>query len=214
MTKSIYSMCLSDEVIAEIDKIAYNMGTSRSNIVDRILADFVSYQTPQMRSREVFANIEAMLSNAFQVLFEPSDTMFSLRSMLSYKYNPSVRYSLELFRSKNPIGKLKISVRSRNTAFILYFLRFFKLWSSIETAYLGERQFEIEDGKCTRLLVLQNCEEASTEAIAQAIAAYIKALDYAIKAYFEMIDEVSQPALVEKIKAIYFDYVKNNRLLV
>ena len=49
MGKTVYSLVLTDEVIEEIDRLAYTMGTSRSALIDRILAEKVSYTTPEMR---------------------------------------------------------------------------------------------------------------------------------------------------------------------
>ena len=64
--------------------------------------------------------------------------MFSLRSALDYKYNPSVRYSVELYQNARPIlGELRVSVRSQNSSLVLAMLQFFKLWTRIETAYIG-----------------------------------------------------------------------------
>ena len=42
MNKSVYSLVLTDDVVAEIDRIAYENGTSRSNTVNQILAEYVS----------------------------------------------------------------------------------------------------------------------------------------------------------------------------
>ena len=37
--------------------------------------------------------------NAFQIQFQPSDAILSVRTALAYKYKPTVRYSVELFRN-------------------------------------------------------------------------------------------------------------------
>ena len=54
MGKSVYSVVLSDEVIEAVDEMAYRMKTSRSNLINQILAERVSYTTPEMRIREIF----------------------------------------------------------------------------------------------------------------------------------------------------------------
>ena len=75
MNKSVYSLVLTDDVVAEIDRIAYENGTSRSNTVNQILAEYVSYDTPEKRIREVFSEVENLLtgSSRFQVMMQPSD---------------------------------------------------------------------------------------------------------------------------------------------
>ena len=54
MNKSVYSLVLMDNVVSEVDKMAYEMGTSRSNLINQILAEYVRYTTPEMRMRAVF----------------------------------------------------------------------------------------------------------------------------------------------------------------
>ena len=43
MNKSVYSLVLMDNVVSEVDKMAYEMGTSRSNLINQILAEYVRY---------------------------------------------------------------------------------------------------------------------------------------------------------------------------
>lgn len=38
MSKSVYSLVLGDEVVAQIDRAAYALGTSRSNLINQVLA--------------------------------------------------------------------------------------------------------------------------------------------------------------------------------
>ena len=102
MNKSIYSLVLSDEVIEAIDRMAYSMNTSRSALINQILAEAVSYVTPEKRMRDIFGRMEEILlsDNAFQLMMQSSDSMFSVRSALAYKYNPTIKYSLELNKVK------------------------------------------------------------------------------------------------------------------
>ena len=87
MNKSVYSLVLMDDVVEQIDRVAYEMNTSRSNMINQILAEYVSYMTPEKRMREIFSAVEQQLTgdSTFQVLLQPSDSMFSLRSALAYK---------------------------------------------------------------------------------------------------------------------------------
>ena len=54
MNKSVYSLVLMDNVVSEVDKLAYELGTSRSNLINQILAEYVRYTTPEMRMRAIF----------------------------------------------------------------------------------------------------------------------------------------------------------------
>ena len=49
MNKSVYSLVLADEIVQEIDRLAYEAGASRSAMVNQILADHVRYTTPEKR---------------------------------------------------------------------------------------------------------------------------------------------------------------------
>ena len=117
-------------------------------MINQILAEYVSYTTPEQRMREIFAQAERLLSGeVFQSLVQPSDSMMSLRSALAYKYNPNVRYSVELYPNRPGQGELRVSLRSQNSALILYLGQFFRLWAKIEQVYIGGSDCVIEDGK-------------------------------------------------------------------
>ena len=189
MQKSVYSLVLSDEVVAALDRLAYAAGSSRSALADRILAEYVSCQTPEMRMRAVFEQAERLLTAAesgFQPLLQPSDSMMSLRSALSYKYNPSVRYSVELFRDGGGSrGELRVSLRSQSSALLLCLSQFFKLWDKLERAYTGGADSALQDGKYVRALRLPEGAQRQGEVL----AGYIRALDEAMKAFFARLDD-------------------------
>ena len=207
MQKSVYSLVLTDDVIAEIDRLAYEQSTSRSNMINQILAEYVSFVTPEKRMREVFERVERMLTgDVFQMLLQPSDSMVSLRSALSYKYNPTIRYSVELYQNSDPIlGELRVSFRSQNSTLTLTMLQFFKLWTRIEQSYVGETEYAIDSNKYIRKLRLPVGEELTNERIGEAIASYIDAFDRAIKLYFENL--TSPQYAVSGVERLYAEYV-------
>ena len=45
MANSVYSIVLNDAVVEAIDRLAYQNGTNRSSMINRILAERVSYTT-------------------------------------------------------------------------------------------------------------------------------------------------------------------------
>lgn len=99
MGKSVYSLVLMDEVVDAIDQMAYRNNTSRSNLINQILAEHVSLATPEKRMKDVFTSLEQFMDEQFQIQFMPSDSMLSIRSPLRYKYKPTIRYSVELYRT-------------------------------------------------------------------------------------------------------------------
>lgn len=211
MNKSVYSLVLTDDVVAEIDRIAYENGTSRSNTVNQILAEYVSYDTPEKRIREVFSEVENLLtgSSRFQVMMQPSDSMFSLRSALAYKYNPTVRYSVELNRNLQPaIGELRVSVRSQSSALRLYMLQFFKLWSRIEQNLAGHVECAMADDRYIRRLAVAEDRKLDNEALGQAIAEYIRLFDTALKLFFNHLDQPE--TAIARVESLYGDYLRKN----
>lgn len=216
MNKSVYSLVLMDDVVEQIDRVAYEMNTSRSNMINQILAEYVSYMTPEKRMREIFSAVEQQLAggSTFQVLLQPSDTMFSLRSALAYKYNPTVRYSVELYRNAKPLlGELRVSLRSQNSTLLLYLLQFFKLWVRVEESFLGRTESTVEDGRFIRKLVLRSeGAEPDNETVGEAIAAYIDLFDRALKAFFASLSD-PQRAVVQ-VQRLYVDYLHGQRILI
>ena len=94
MNKSVYSLVLADEVVEAIDRMAYSMNTSRSNLINQILAERVSLMTPEMRMRQIFSEIEQLMDQRFLFIDQPSDSMIAIKSPVRYKYKPTLRYSL------------------------------------------------------------------------------------------------------------------------
>lgn len=213
MNKSVYSLVLMDDVVAEVDRLAYQMNTSRSNMINQILAEYVSYMTPEKRRREVFEQAIRMLtdSGTFQLMLQPSDSMMSLRSALSYKYNPTVRYSVELYRDQQgAAGELKVLLRSQNNSLILYMSQFFKLWTRLEQAYVGETQYQIESGRYTRVLRLPETVK-SNEQMGEVLAEYIKTLDDCMKIFFEQLEQPQ--AAAQRIEARYRQYLSSSNAI-
>lgn len=215
MNKSVYSLVLTDDVVTEIDRMAYELNTSRSNMINQILAEYVSYTTPEKRMRQVFDRIENLLTGGdiFQMLLQPSDSMFSLRSALSYKYNPTIRYSVELYRDNRPLlGELRVSVRSQNSALHLTMLQFFKLWTRIEQSYIGHTECAVEDGRYTRVFRMPNGKAEDYSALGEAIADYIGLFDQTIKTYFNNLTNPSY-ALVA-VEQLYAEHMRSGEIIL
>lgn len=205
MKKSVYSLVLSDDVIAAVDRAAYQNGLSRSAMINRILAQAVSYTTPEQRMREIFSQVERLLNGeVFQSLSQPSDSMMSLRSALAYKYNPNVRYSVELYPDRPGEGELRVSLRSQSSALILYLGQFFRLWAKIEQAYVGGADCVIQDGKYARRLKLS--ARLSDREQGAVLAGYIRAMEQGLRAFFHSLDDPRQAAAL--VEQAYQNYLK------
>lgn len=186
MKKNIYSLVLSENVVAAVDHLAYERHTNRSNLINQILAEYVSYETPERRMQEVFERMQSLLGNTFQPLGNTS-TMLTLRSALSYKYNPTVRYQVELYRTPSvAIGELKVSMRTQSATLSLLVMQFFKLWIAIERAHHPDSDAAVSDGRFIKRIITDTMD---SESIANGISAYVDAFDHALKAFFCNLDE-------------------------
>lgn len=211
MKKSVYSLVLSDEVVQCVDRAAYSAGLSRSAMINQILAEYVSYMTPEQRIKQVFRQMEDMLSPLpdFQIMLQPAGSMMSLRSALSYKYNPTVKYSVELYHDNQQAqGQLKVSLRSQSSSLILYMSQFWKLWVKIETAYTGGVDCLIEDGRFIRTLR----GDVTSQQLGEAISEYIKALDSAMKAFFSSLDKPAQA--MRQVENIYLSQIHDRGISI
>ena len=135
MKKNVYSVVLSEEVVAAVDRVAYAVGTNRSDMINRILAEYVSFETPEMKMQSIFEGISALLegSDRFKRMPDTGRTVMNLRSPIVYKYNPSVRYSIELYRTAvgESIGELRAALRTQNVTLIEFFSEFCRLFDAV-----------------------------------------------------------------------------------
>ena len=215
MAKSIYSLVLDDEVIQKIDRMAYSEGASRSALINRLLAERVGHSTEEMRTRDVFRRMEEMLAEPLlPMLEESSDTTFRMRSALAYKYNPTVKYTVALGRDGASIGELRAQVRSRSDGFTLMMLQFFRLWQKLEEAYIGRTDISFGPNRLTRRLIPHSKDSGRIfdRADGSAIAAYINALDGAMKAFFDSVNEPAEAAA--RAEAQMAAYVSRNDVLM
>ncbi len=220
MKKIMYSLMLSEDIIAAIDRLAYTAGTNRSNMVNTILAEYISYRTPEMRIRSMFDIMENLISSydGFKVMLRSSDSLFSLRSALTYKYNPTVNYSIELYRTvTDAVGELRVNLRTQNPSLKLYIMQFFKLWSGIESKYTDNPGgCSINGEKYIKTLALNyennRADSLSEETISQAIVAYVSVFDSALKTFFYYLENTQEA--VSQAEKIYIGYRNSSPVII
>lgn len=206
MGKTVYSLVLTDEVVEEVDRLAYAMGISRSALIDRILAEKVSYTTPEMRINSIFDSLNRLFSNQNDGFIAKSENQSMLiRSSLKYKYKPTVRYSLQLLRSDNCTeGELKVSFRTQSDDLKNKMEEFLTLWAKLENQYIVKYfpqgiRYYIEEGRFTRKFTLPpQYNDKSSEEIGLAISQYIRMFDDVLKCYFTCDDPNRGASLAEQ----------------
>lgn len=216
MGKSVYSIVLTDEVVEAVDAMAYRMNTSRSNLINQILAERVSFTTPEMRMREIFSLMEQMLDSRFLPAPQASESVMAVKTPLKFKYKPTVKYSVELFRNFSEcVGRLKVTLRTQSEELIRLTEQFFRFWSELEQKYLGKffangfpcgispkcytRDFYEVGG--------QRSERLGDKEIAQAISEYIRIFNKAITQYFDSVDDIEKAQRI--CEETYRGYLQN-----
>ena len=190
MKKTLYSLMLNDEVVREVDALAHRMGTSRSNLINQILAEYVDYTTPERRINDVLSAIEQLMAPSRELVpfFAPNTFSMSLKSSLEYKYRPTVKYEVALFPGSDAaIGELSVLFRTQSAALISAMTEFFRLWKDIEDRLLypltGVRlDYALYDGKFVRTLAAPDRDCTANE-LANVISQYITLFDKLMKGY-------------------------------
>lgn len=213
MKKTLYSLVLNDEVVREVDALAHRMGTNRSNLINQILAEYVNYTTPEQRINEVLSAIEQLMAPSRDLVpfFSPNSYSMSLKSSLEYKYRPTVKYEVELYRGAGEqIGELTVLFRTQSMALIQGMTDFFRLWKQIEDAHLqpltgAKIDYALYDGKFVRSIAAPD-KDCTTQELASALSDYITLFDKLLKGY--LADRYSP----HEIEGAYCSYLNNASL--
>ena len=187
MKKSVYSLVLMDDVIKAVDRQAYLLGTSRSNLINQILAEHLSCVTPEMRMRDIFDALSGLIDSSFQIQQQRSASLMTLKTALDYKYRPTISYKVELERTPSAqLGTLKVQIRTQSEPLIGLFNSFFMYRIKLEKAMLESRGrtdsgFQLASGCFTRKLLESGLDDEKT---GEAISQYLTHLNRSVQTYF------------------------------
>ena len=210
MKKTLYSLMLNDEVVREVDAMAHRLGTNRSNLINEILAEYVNYTTPERRINDILSTIQDLMQPSGDLIpfFAPHTYSMSLKSSLEYKYRPTIKYEVELFKGgEDAIGALSVLFRTQSPTLIEGMTDFFRLWKSIEDAHLarklGERiEYTLYEGKFVRSISVPD-RACNSEELARAIAEYIRLFDKLMKGW------PTGRYDAHAVEAAYYSYLTN-----
>ena len=187
MKKAVYSLVLSEDVVDAVDRMAYSRGTSRSNLINQILAEAVGYVTPERRMAEILDTLAQQMTGLYQLQEQATDGMLTIRSPLRYRYKPTIRYRVELYRQpEQALGVLHASFRTQSRALIEDAERFFRIWAECECAagQCAPEDYKIADGCWDKRFRIRAGTDTASDKLGAAIGQYIKRVDAALKAYF------------------------------
>ena len=214
----MYSLMLAEEVVREIDRLAAEKETNRSNLINQILAEYVSLTTPEKHVSNIFDFIENMIGkmDGFLLHAQPNDMTMSIKSSLQYHYRPTIRYEVEMYRMPDStIGQLKIIFRTQSPELLVGLTRFFKLWMRLEDIYIKQYfpkdaiRYGMENGKFLRTFAIPNDLEYSEEQIANAISNYIATFDEMLKSFL-----AEKYSSTQEMEQCYLAYLNSGVLLI
>lgn len=212
MKRSVYSLVLSDDVIKAVDKEAYRRGTSRSNLINQILAEQLSCITPEMRMRDIFDAVSGLVNGNFQIQQQRSASLLTLRTALEYKYRPTINYKVELERSPEKfLGTLKVQIRTQSENLIEIFNSFFVYRIKFEMLQLAAQGYnnytcDLSSGLFTRKFLNGSLSE---EQAGVAISRYLTNLNDSIQIFFSAPQNFSKfaPELENNYKKMLKEFV-------
>ena len=207
MQKSLYSLMLMDDVVRAIDRLALQQNTNRSNLVNQILAEYVSMTTPEKRVSNIFKSIEDLINQCDMNIIpyvSPNQMTMSLKSSLEYKYRPTIKYEVSMYRTpeKGTIGELDVVFRTQSEELIRAMTEFFRLWTRIESAYRHDVQinYALYEGRFTRSINVSPDRNYTNEELGNNISSYIQIFDKLVKGY------VSGSYTSRDVEMIYLEY--------
>lgn len=214
MKKTLYSLILDDAVVREVDILAHRLGTNRSSLINQILAEYVNYVTPEQRINNVLSAIEQLMLPSRELIpfFAPNSSSMSMKSSLEYKYRPTIKYEVELYRDhESSLGQLSVLYRSQSQQLIEDMTAFFRLWKNIEDRHLapvtGLHDYALYEGRFVRSLAMP-AENCGAEQLAESISEYVKLFDKLLKAY------LSGRMDAHQVEAAYYSYMINAQLKI
>ena len=216
MKKTLYSLMLSDEVVAEVDRLAHRLGTNRSNLINQILAEHVNLVTPERRINDIFSAIEQLMTPSRELVpfVSPNTMTMSLKSSLEYKYRPTVKYEVELYRGdSDSLGELTVIFRTQSASLIRSMTEFFRIWKSIEDAHLRPMMgqsaptYALYEGKFIRSIAIP-MRDCSSQELANVISEYIKLFDAMMKGY------LAGKLNARDIEACYYSQLRRAEILI
>ncbi len=218
MKKNMYSLMLAEDVIREVDRIAAEKRTNRSNLINQVLAEYVALVTPEMHVRNIFDTVEKFVGEIGGGVFSmgAGGMAMSFKSSLRYHYRPTIRYEVEMYRMPDQtIGQFKVAFRTTASDLVVALTRFFKLWMQMESVYIGdffggnEIGYFLENGRFTRQFALPNGVNYSESETGEAIGSYIAAFDAMLKGWLD-----GKYSSAEALEKDYLRYLNGGALII
>lgn len=189
MKKSICSLMLFDEIVEQIDQMAYERGTNRSQLINDILADYLGIKTPEQKVQQILEQLSDNLRDTLSVSQINKNSSIQFGKSLKYKYRPKIRYSYEFVNDDS--GRhavLKVSSRTKSEDLNEHFDQFFEKIESIEAQAVGQKvrtQEKLSNHKFIREFREGGSVDRDVDQVTGLLSDYLRLIDTAMNLYFE-----------------------------
>lgn len=196
MSRSLYSLILSDAVVEAIDREAYRQQCNRSRLIERILAEYTGVETREAQVREIMDEIARLLSAQKHIQVLPNRETQSLiyQAPIRFKYNPTLRYRLE-WQETNGGHQAILKILSRTTsrplmdALETFFLNMNRWEADYAPFMQGKNRLYRNEGKGTiQFVKILYVGPLAYEEVSRLISQYLQVLNATIEAYFSSDD--------------------------
>ncbi|MBQ7063672.1 MAG: hypothetical protein IJM90_02100 [Firmicutes bacterium] len=212
MNKAMYSLILTDEVVDKIDRLAYEQGISRSQMIDHILAREVGLSTPEQQTRLIVrrtANRVSAVMPSLKLQIRSDLGSMEIATYVKYKYNPSIKYSFDIVTEKGePMGCLRLSSRSTSLELQEHLDRFLAFLEAIDQAGAKLFRQDLTAGRQSRFqrdILLPKLFEGTRdpEVIGDRLSGCIALIEAAMQCYF---NRLVSPTLMQDLAVVYEQY--------
>lgn len=197
MSKQIFSLVLSEQVIEKVDREALIKGSNRSQIINDLLCESFGVWTPDLKMNQVMDLMSDALKEVetLQMVSATHGNTLQLRTTVSYKYKPKLKYVVEMSGKSHPVmAQLKIYSRTTSEPFLQCLVMFFGYLTDFEetvTASINHREvrssgYSYEDNRFIKQFLCDwTHSSVEAEAISSYLSNYIQFLDESIKMFFD-----------------------------
>ncbi len=215
MKKALFSLMLDEDVVRAVDQLAHRRGCSRSALVNQLLAERLDLMTPERRIREVLQALEGLFLPDAELVpfFAPNALSMSMKSSLDYKYRPTVKYEVSLYRGgEEAIGELNVLFRTQSVELLEALQSWFRFWQRLEERYLAPKlghpvRSSLGEGRFTRTLSLPT-RDCDAPELAKALSDYVHLFDRLLKG------SLSGRLAPAKVEAEYAASLEGRSLLI
>lgn len=197
MSRSMYSLILSDAVVEAVDREAYRQQCNRSRMIERILAEYMGVETKEAQVRDMMEEIAKLLSAHERIQVLPNRETRSLvyQAPVRFKYNPTLRYRLE-WQEVNGMHRAVLKIVSRTTsrpladALETFFVHMNRWEKQYAPFVQGENRLYRNIGKGTiQFVKTLYIGSLGSDEMSQLLSRYLAMLNETMEQYFSSDDE-------------------------